>query len=249
MFKIGYRSFATEADLEIAKRVGIDTIELMWFDEPGSKGRKDEILRNLDKYEINVSSITTVMGNDPEGLKADIDFAASIGVKAYVAHPPALSFADTSAWEEFKRVWTPAAEYARERGVWLCLHSCGLNRESWDIMFSLVDNIGMKYDPSFSDQAGYSYVDEIAHYGSKIKHIHIKDEITHGRTTDFERGILPRRYVPAGMGDMKWGSVIAMLYEVGYEGDFAIETHSAYWSANMERDLVISKRHLEQFIV
>ena len=249
MFKIGYRSYATEADLQIAKRVGIGTIELMWEPVPHSQGRKDEILANIEKYGVTVPAMTTITGSDPETLKADIDFAASIGVSAYVAHPHALSFADKAAWAEFKAVWTPAAEYAREKGMWLCVHSCGLNPESWDIMFSLVENLGLKYDPSFSDQAGRSYADEILRYGSKIKHVHIKDEVTFGRISDYEKGILPRRYVPAGMGGMRWGTVIALLYEAGYTGDLAIETHSAYWGANLERDLTISKRHLEQFIV
>jgi len=48
---------------------------------------------------------------------------------------------------------------------------------------------------------------------------------------------------------IKWGTVIALLYEEGYTGDLAIETHSEYWGNNLERDLILSKRHLEQFIV
>jgi sugar phosphate isomerase/epimerase len=116
-------------------------------------------------------------------------------------------------------------------------------------MLDAVPGIGLKYDPSFSAQAGRSYVDEIIRYGEVIKHIHVKSEIVHGRTTDFANGIIPHRYVPAGMGNnINWGSVIALLYEIGYQGDIAIEPHSQYWVDNLERNLIISKRHLDQFI-
>ena len=56
-------------------------------------------------------------------------------------------------------------------------------------------------------------------------------------------------YAPAGMGQINWGSVIAALYEVGYDGQIAIEPHSQYWfTAGYERGLVLAKRHLEQFM-
>ena len=46
-----------------------------------------------------------------------------------------------------------------------------------------------------------------------------------------------------------WGTVIAALYEVGFDGQIAIEPHSHYWcTTGYERGLVLAKRHLEQFI-
>ena len=42
MFKIGFRSYATKEDLEMAKRIGMEVIELMW--EEKTWERRDEII-------------------------------------------------------------------------------------------------------------------------------------------------------------------------------------------------------------
>jgi len=250
MFKICYRSFATHGDLQIAKRLGMDVVELVWIDDPGSKGRKDDMLNNLKEYGISVNAVTSATGPDADILKADIDFVAEAGAKFYVPYAPLLAYdSPKEKINNFLNVWNEVSRYAQDNGVMLCVQSCGQTPESWDMIFSRIDGIGLKYDPSFSLQGGRSYASEIVKYGKLIKHVHIKDEVIFGQTTDFAQGLKPHRYVPAGMGDIKWGTVIALLYEEGYTGDFAVETHSAYWGANMEKDLILSKRHLEQFIV
>lgn len=249
MHKIYYRSFATREDLQIAKRLGMDTVELIWIDDPCSMGRSGEMLANLKEYGISVNAVTSATGPDAGVLKSDIDFVAKAGATLYVPHAPNLAYDDKEKIKKFLDVWHEANKYAKDKGVTLCVQSCGQTPQSWDIIFSRIDGIGLKYDPSFSLQAGRSYASEIVKYGKLIKHVHVKDEVVFEQTTDFSQGLKPHRYVPAGMGEIKWGTVIALLYEEGYAGDFAIETHSAYWGSNMEKDLILSKRHLEQFIV
>ena len=249
MHKIYYRSFATHEDLQIAKRLGMDTVELIWIDHPLSMARENEMLANLKEYGISVNAVTSATGPDAEALKPDIDFVAKAGASFYVPHAPNLAFDDKEGIKKFLGEWDEASKYAKDKGVTLCVQSCGQTPQSWDIIFSRMEGIGLKYDPSFSLQAGRSYVSEIVKYGKLIKHVHVKDEIIFEQTTDFNQGLKPHRYVPAGMGNINWGSVMALLYEEGYTGDFAIETHSAYWGSNMEKDLILSKRHLEQFIV
>jgi len=249
MHKIYYRSFATCEDLQIAKRLGMDTVELIWIDHPQSMGRRDEMLNNLKEFGVCVNAVTSATGVCAETLKSDIDFVAEAKASIYVPHAPDLKYDDKEGIKAFLGVWEEVAKYARDKGITLCVQSCGQTPQSWDIIFSRIDGIGLKYDPSFSLQAGRSYASEIVKYGKLIKHVHVKDEVIFEQTTDFNQGLKPHRYVPAGMGDMRWGTVIALLYEEGYTGDFAIETHSAYWGSNMEKDLILSKRHLEQFIV
>ena len=249
MFKIYYRSLATHGDLQIAKRLGMDTVELVWTDDPYSKGRKDEMLSNLKEYGISVNVVTSATGVDAVVLKEDIDFVVEAGATIYVPYAPLLAYdSPKEKINNFLNVWNEVNQYAQDKGVTLCVQSCGQMPYSWDIIFSRIDGIGLKYDPSFTLQSGRCYASEIVKYGKLIKHIHVKDEIIFEQTTDFSRGIKPHRYAPAGMGSIKWGTVIALLYEEGYTGDFAIETHSGYWANNLEKDLTLSKRHLEQFI-
>ena len=55
MFKIGFRSYATKEDLEMAKRIGMEVIELMW--EEKTWERKDEIKSLLKDYGIKASAM------------------------------------------------------------------------------------------------------------------------------------------------------------------------------------------------
>ncbi|MCL1793327.1 MAG: sugar phosphate isomerase/epimerase [Oscillospiraceae bacterium] len=249
MHKIYFRSYGSKEDLQMAKRLKMDTVELIWIEAPFSKGNKDGILGNLKEYGISVNAVTSATGLDAAVLKEEIDFAAGLNAAFYVPHAPLLAYGDKAAIENFLAVWNETNQYAQDKGVTLCVQSCGQMPDSWDIIFSRIEGIGLKYDPSFSLQGGRSYASEIVKYGKLIKHVHIKDEVIFGQTTDFNQGLKPHRYVPAGMGDIKWGTVMALLYEEGYAGDFAIETHSPYWGANMEKDITLSRRHLEQFIV
>jgi len=45
MFKIGFRSHATKEDLEMAKRIGMEVIELMW--EEKAWNTRDQIKNQL----------------------------------------------------------------------------------------------------------------------------------------------------------------------------------------------------------
>ena len=249
MAKIYFRAVAMPDELEMAKRLGIDTLELDYFEGPLCKGRSEHVLSILKEYGISVNVVTCTTGLVLETLKEDLDFVAKLGASYYVPQAPNLAYNDRDGINNFIKIWSEVSKYAQDKGVMLCVQSCGQSPQSWDIIFSRMDNTGLKYDPSFSLQAGRCYVSEILKYGNLIKHVHVKDEIILEQTTDYAKGIKPHMYVPAGMGDMHWGKVIAALYEVGYKGDYAIETHSIFWNSNKEMDIKLSKRHLEQFLL
>jgi sugar phosphate isomerase/epimerase len=248
MFKIGFRSYINRHDLDIAKRIGMKVLEVMY--EDNTRARQDEVADLLMQYDIKPSALLIYPQRDLEQLKADVDFAVRIGCPAYVGHPDSLTFIDKDKIGTFKKMWSEGVRYGEDKGVKVGVHSCGLGPESWDIMLNEVPGLYLKYDPSFSHQAGRNVPEEILKYGKRFNHFHAKDEIGYGRVTDFSRGIVRFRYAPAGMGEINWGSVVALLYEVGYQGDIAIEVHSEYWFSDeaFERGLIIAKRHLEQFM-
>lgn len=245
--RFGFRWWGTEKELEIARRHNVQVVEVCWGAESSRCER--ELITLLRKYGIAASALLT--GDEPtlDLLRRDLDSAAHFGVRAFVSHPHPLSLTDPAEHRRFQDIFEPACDYAEQLGVRLALHSCGLNPEQWDLMFSLVPKLALKYDPSFSLEAGRNYLAEIVKYGPRIVHFHIKEERYMGRDTDFSRGLLHYEYSPAGTGDINWGSVLALLYEVGYEGDLALETHSRFWSQHFEWDLIISKRHIEQFLI
>ena len=250
MMRIGFRICGRpyQECLRLAKQLGFTDLEAEWSSALSPTYRP--MGRMAKKLGIKLSAVLT--GTAPMSL-ADFRHAfedcAAIGAASFTAHPHALPEDDTGAHGQFQDLFSAAVELGRKAGVKLAVHSCGLGPAQWDLMFRLVPGLSLKYDPSFSAQAGRNYVAEIFRYGPRIVHVHAKDEMPLTRTTDYNSGIIPITYAPAGMGQIHWGSVIAALYEVGYEGQIAIEPHSHYWcTTGYERGLILAKRHLEQFL-
>lgn len=77
--------------------------------------------------------------------------------------------------------------------------------------------------------------------GKNIVHMHFKDIL---RMPEYE--VEP----PVGLGEIKWNNIMAILYEVGYEGYVAIEPHGPKWRKieNYPEYIALSKRHIEQYI-
>lgn len=244
--RIGFRSEGSAEHIALARRVGLPVIELGWY--PTTRPQMEDIEKRVCDAGIGVSALLTGEEFDLDGLKYALDWTARLKAFAFVTHPHPLKADDAEGIRAFAKLFEPAADHAESLGVSIAVHSCGLDPESWDTMFRAVPAVKLKYDPSFSLEAGRNYLAEVVKYRDRIVHFHIKDEMCLGRETDFTNGIMRYQYVPAGMGDIKWGSVIALLLEGGYKYDLAVETHSSFWWQHMEWDLTLCKRHIEQFL-
>lgn len=247
--RVGFRicGISYRDALPIAARLGFTDLEPEWSPAGSADFRPMAALAS----DLGIQLSAVITGADPMSL-SDFETAfadcATVGATSFTAHPHPLAPDDQKDQDEFQARFAAAAALGRKMGVRLAVHSCGLDPVQWDLMFRLVPDLGLKYDPSFSAQAGRNYAAEIFKYARRIVHVHAKDEIPLGRETDFNSGVLRFTYAPAGMGQIQWGSVIAALYEIGYDGQIAIEPHSGYWcSTGYERGLVLAKRHLEQF--
>ncbi|MCX7806887.1 MAG: TIM barrel protein, partial [Planctomycetota bacterium] len=89
---------------------------------------------------------------------------------------------------------------------------------------------------------GHDYIEVVRRYGKKIGYVHIKEHM-------YKDGALISE-PPAGMGDIQFGKVIALLYEHGYDGWLSIEPHGSLWGRAplREKMILISKRHICQFL-
>lgn len=95
----------------------------------------------------------------------------------------------------------------------------------WDILFSELPELYIKYDPSHAYKRGADYLAEMSDYGHKIAHMHIKGILKAGSTAVDDP--------PAGMDAIAWPSVFAILYARGYRGDLSIEPHSKTWQGSL----------------
>lgn len=247
---VGFRIYGGEYErgLEVAARLGFTDIEMEWCPEFSGRYQEWAAMRNRSSVQTS-ATITGYSDMTLADFRQAFQDTQMLGATSFTSHPHALDIEDESQQRQFQDTYGAAVELADSMGLKLALHSCGLGPEQWDLMFRLVPGLCLKYDPSFSAQAGRNYAAEILKYGSRIVHAHAKDEIDLGRTTDYNSGIVRFTYAPPGMGQINWGTVVGLLYEVGYDGQIAIEPHSAYWCADgWERGLVLARRHLEQFI-
>ena len=167
----------------------------------------------------------------------------------------------------FEEYWTPIAKQAEEQGLRIGFENCpmfdcfpfrGINiaytPRAWELMFEAVDSpaLGLEYDPSHLVCLLIDYLQVIRDWGDKIVHVHAKDAevLWHNvhRNGILEPGAV--RHRTPGMGIVKWNEVISTLIEHGYTGNLDIEgRHDPIYQGPRENEgLVISLRHLEQFI-
>jgi L-ribulose-5-phosphate 3-epimerase len=93
------------------------------------------------------------------------------------------------------------------------------------------DIFGVNYDIGNSAALGYDARQEIACYGKRIDHVHVKDRRLHGTT------------VALGEGAADFDAVFKGLYDCGYPGDFILQTARAQGDAHAQvlkgyRDMV-----------
>lgn len=77
------------------------------------------------------------------------------------------------------------------------------------------DCFGVNYDIGNSASLGYDVEDEIRLYGHRIINVHVKDRMFQGAT------------VPLGEGDARLPETISELRQIGYAGNFILQTARA----------------------
>jgi sugar phosphate isomerase/epimerase len=81
----------------------------------------------------------------------------------------------------------------------------------------------------------------MSNWGESIAHFHIKGTVHAGQRTVDDP--------PAGMDDINWGSVFAVLYGRGYDGDLSIEPHSNTWHGDLaDFGVAFTRDYVKKFI-
>ncbi|MDR1734532.1 MAG: sugar phosphate isomerase/epimerase [Oscillospiraceae bacterium] len=124
-------------------------------------------------------------------------------------------------------------EAGKPSGVHINVYNCDWNNfvwgyKTWDKIFPLLPELGLKYDISHCLNRGGDYMQELMQYGVRIGHFHVKGTVrVHGRNVQDP---------PAGLDDIPWGAVFAILYHHKYNGVCSIEPHSGIWNTGEQGD-------------
>ena len=174
--------------------------------------------------------------------------------------------------ETFGKLWPPIITYARERGIKIAIENCPMlwhdtwpggqnvaySPTIWTKMFEMIpdDNFGLNYDPSHLIWQFIDEVKPIREFKDRIFHVHAKD-MWLDREKLSRDGILSAGVgwaIPRlpGLGETRWGELIAALYANGYDYVISIEHEDRAFEKTEElvkRGFYLTRDYLSPWIV
>ncbi len=230
-------------DFEEVKKSGLSFIEVCCnFDNEAEQfiSSVEDVKQSIAETGIDISSVGRWNQNVNVAGKLDekaldlylrlLDAAIAVGAKTFVCgcnKDDSVSLFQNyqAAIELFKKL----LEHANGR-IKVAVENCNWNNfivspRDWEIVLGELPELMLKYDCSHAYNRGDNYLDELSDWGKRIAHFHIKGTVHAGKHWVDDP--------PAGMDDIKWGSVFAVLYARGYDGDLSIEPHSATWQGEI----------------
>ncbi len=251
-----------EQDVVFAAEHGLEGLEFNYWRpfEELTAGMVTKMRAILDKHGVRASALG-LWGWNPispdEAERAEslghlsraIEFAEILGAGILITGGGENK--DASLEEkvaEFTRVFPPFVERAEKAGLKIALYPMHGNSffnglEAYERVWEKVPEVGIKFDPANISLHGDDYLVWLRKHAKRIFHVHIKEHLY----MDGEVVAQPA----AGMGDIHWGKVMAFLHESDYDGYLSIEPHGPIWSRAPRHHtmVLLSKRHLEQFLV
>lgn len=114
--------------------------------------------------------------------------------------------------------------------------------KQWEVVLGELPELMLKFDASHAYKRGEDYLAQLSDWGERVAHFHLKGIVRTGsRLVDDP---------PAGMDDLNWGAMFAILYARGYDGDLSIEPHSATWKGELGRaGIEFTKKFVRPFMV
>ncbi|MDR2647095.1 MAG: sugar phosphate isomerase/epimerase [Oscillospiraceae bacterium] len=239
--KLGIISGQSAEDFAYVQSLGLREVEFcinVGNDAKAIAATTPEIKQNCVTYDIHVASIGRwgtkrlnddgSFGEEYEQDLALIDMCAALDCPVFVC---GCSGGDNLNYNEkiqcaiaYMKALTA---YGEQKGVGIAVYNCDwsnfiYDKRAWDLVLPAVPGLGIKYDTSHCINRDGDYLREMLDYGKYIKHFHLKGTVRVGDQNISDP--------PAGMDDIAWGSVFAILYEHEYDGVLSIEPHSARWS-------------------
>lgn len=184
-----------------------------------------------------------------DSYKALLDTAVFLGAKTFVCgcnYDDSISLYRnyTNAIEALGAL----TEHAKGKNIKVAVQNCDWNNfivrpEQWNIVLGENPDLWIKFDPSHAYNRHDNYLDELADWCHRIAHIHIKGTTHAGTKREIDDP-------PAGMDDLNWRSVFAVLYSRGYDGDLSLEPHSTTWRGELgEAGVAFSRDYIRKYML
>ena len=239
----------------------LESVEFCCNDEKDALSfisRKEEILDSMKKTGLPISSIgrwnhdVQVNGRlSPERMKSYIallDTALELRANTFTC---GINYDETiSLYRNYCNAvefFGALTERAKGKDIKVAVQNCDWNNfvvspEHWNIILGENKDLCLKFDASHTYNRGDDYLVELSDWCERVAHVHIKGTV-HAGKRDVDDP-------PAGMDDIRWSSIFAILYARGYDGDLSIEPHSRAWIGERAKAGVIYTRDfIRKFLV
>lgn len=193
--------------------------------------RRRAIRDEVRKHKLRVEAIVThaeltqsLTGPAALDLAASVDLASDIGGDVVTFHlgGPVKDVADADLWDRVVRAIQQAARHGDAKHVALAIDvgpwPTWIVKTSDDLA-RLFDDVGSKsfgvnFDPSYLAVMGIDPVGFVERFGSRIRHVHLKDHV--GKYPKWDH------HIP-GQGELDYAPIVAALGKAKFEGALAIE--------------------------
>ena len=247
--ELGIIAAPNEEGFKLASKKGLDFVEFCInaskSDDKTDKSNLFDFCSNVKKikkwsneYGVKVGSvgrwgagrISKDGSIDQDEMKASfllMEAAAELGSKVFVCGCNEVS--TLSYYENCSvaiKVFEALIQHAESVGISVAAYNCRgnnfvCNPVAWKIILGHINKLGIKYDPSHSIYDGGDYLAEMADWGDRFMHVHIKGSLRiNGKRFDDP---------PAGFDETNWGAFMSVLYAKGYNAGLSIEPHSKVW--------------------
>lgn len=113
---------------------------------------------------------------------------------------------------------------------------------AFERIWALIGQVYSVFDPVVLQRVGDDVLGFVRQYAGRIAHVRASDVLHHAG----QHIASP----PVGMGDMRWGPILGLLYEGGYTGALSIAPEGSFWGrANQRKRMIqLSQYHLQQYL-
>ena len=230
----------TREGFELVKAQGLDFIEICCNSQADAEkliAAKDSVKALIGETEIDVSCVGRwnhdvqqegrIVPERLENYISLLDTAIELGAKTFVC---GINYNDRiSLFKNYENAISFFRTLIRRADgrIRIAVQNCNWNNfivspTHWEVVLGELQELMIKFDASHAYNRDEDYVQQLSDWGERVAHFHVKGTVHAGaRRVDDP---------PAGMDDLNWGALFAILYARKYTGDLSIEPHSATWN-------------------
>lgn len=250
----------TKEGFDLVKNSGLEFVEICCNNDAEAEkliSAKSSVKEQIERTGIDVSCVGrwnhTLMHDgiiDKDSVELYntlLDTAIELGAKTFVC---GCNYdKSVSLYKNYSNAISFLSSLCKRAGsdIKVAVQNCDWNNfitspEHWEMILGEIPELYIKFDASHAYNRNQNYLDQLSDWGHRVAHVHIKGTTHAGKKWVDDP--------PAGMDDIRWGSIFSVLYARGYNGDLSIEPHSETWQGELgDAGVGFTRDYIRKFIL